>query len=93
MSVLDKSYADFQTSYNGKIGGEPLLSKIDFQKLALIIMMDLLWLDDDDKTLEEDLRIEFETVKQNPAKITCYCLILHVQIMSYNFFSEKVRKM
>lgn len=68
MSVLYKSSADFQTFYYGKIGGEPLSSKNDFQELAPIIVMDLSRQNDAVKISVVDLKIEFEMIKQTPTK-------------------------
>lgn len=69
-SMLYKLYVDFQTPYYRKIGGEPLLSKSGFQKLAPINVVDLSRQDDDIEVPVVNLKILFEMVKQIPTKIT-----------------------
>jgi hypothetical protein len=79
-----KAYTDFQKSYYDRDHSKPLLSKHEFRLLAPIVVVDLSRQNDNVKSSTVDLRVEFETIKNIPAKTTAYCLVLHDQIVTYN---------
>lgn len=92
MSLLYKAYTDFQKSYYDKENPAPL-SKKDFLDFTPIAVIDLSRQIDNVKSVSVDLRVEFETSIDVPAKTTAYCLILHDQVITYNPFSGEVRKL
>lgn len=92
-STLYKAYTDFQISYYGRDGRDPLLSKSVFDKDSPIVVVDLSRQNDNVKSSTCDLRLEFEMTESAPANTAAYCLILHDQVITYNPFNGDVRKM
>ncbi|XP_025405028.1 uncharacterized protein LOC112679450 [Sipha flava] len=92
-ALLYKAYTDFQKSYYDRDNSLPILSKKDFQDFVPIVVVDLSRQNDNVKSSTVDLRIEFETTADVPAKTAAYCLILHDQVITYNPFSGDVRKL
>jgi hypothetical protein len=92
-SLLYKAYTDFQKSYYDRDNSLPLLSRKAFQDFVPIVVVDLSRQNDNVKSATIDLRIEFETTADVPAKTAAYCLILHDQVITYNPFSGDVRKL
>jgi hypothetical protein len=93
MSLLYKAYTDFQKSYYDRSTPSPLLSRKKFQDFTPITVVDLSHQNDNVKSATVDLRVEFETTMDVPAKTSAYCLILHDQVITYNPFSGEVRKL
>jgi hypothetical protein len=92
-SLLYKAYTDFQKSYYDRDNSLPLLSRKTFQDFVPIVVVDLSRQNDNVKSTTVDLRIEFETTANVPAKTAAYCLILPDQVITYNPFSGDVRKL
>jgi len=55
--------------------------------------VDLTRQNDNVKSSNVDLRVEFETLETIPANAAAHCLIVHDQIITYNPFNGNVRKL
>lgn len=90
-SVLYEMYAQFQKSYYYKSDGDPLLSPSDFKHSAPIVVIDCSHQNENLKSGNIDLRIEFETSNPIPEKTAAFCIILHDRTVKYNPLSGSVK--
>lgn len=90
--ILYRMYAMFRESYYGKTGC-PALTFDEYKDKAPLIVIDCSRQNDKIKRGTVNLRIEFKTGKNVPAKTTAYALIIHDRLIEYNVFDDTVNKL
>jgi len=91
-AMLYDMFANYQNSYYGK-DSEPILTKNQYINHMPLIVIDCSKQNESLKSAPVDVRLEFETRENIPAKTTAYCLILHDRIVQYNPISGDVKKL
>ena len=90
--LLYEMYANFQASFYGK-NIEPILNLTSFKNVAPLIVFDCSKQNEILKSAPVDVRLEFESRRDFPAKTTALCLIIHDRIIQYKPISGDVKKM
>lgn len=90
-AILYEMFAQFQQIYYYKNHSEPSLPPNKFLEIAPLVVIDCSRQNERLKGGSVDIRVEFETVKNIPAKTSAYCLILHDRLVKYNPLTNLVR--
>ena len=85
-------FANFQASYYGR-QVEPVFNLTDFKQKVPLIIFDFSKQNESLKSAPVDVRLEFESRKDFPAKTSALCLIIHDRIIQYKPISGDVKKM
>jgi len=88
-ALLYDMYSHFQSEYYSK-EEEPILSRSEFLNYAPLAIINCSRQNELLKTGTLDVRLEFESYENFPARTTAYCLILHDRIVDYSPLSGTV---
>ena len=91
-ALLYEMFAHFQASYYEK-NIEPILNLENFKNKAPLIVFDCSKQSELLKSAPVDVRLEFESRNNFPAKTTALCLIIHDRIIQYKPISGDVKKL
>ncbi|GBP03669.1 hypothetical protein EVAR_67679_1 [Eumeta japonica] len=90
-AVLYDMYLRFQQCYYMK-EPQPLLTAQEFKNNAPIIVVDVSHQNESLNTGPIDIKLEFETATNIPAKTAAYCILMHDRIIEYIPIRGQVRK-
>lgn len=90
--VLYDMFAKFQSSYYQK-DNCPIFTPEEYKQVSPIIVFDCSLKDEAIKESPVDIRLEFETIENVPAKTAAYCLIIHESAVNYHPLSNIVTRL
>jgi hypothetical protein len=82
----------FQESYYGKEEGKPILSPVDFETKAPIVVIDTSKQNDTGISSTIDVSIKIEAM-ENLEGVSAYCFLIHDRIIEYVPLSREVKKL
>jgi hypothetical protein len=85
-------YTSSQESYYWKEEGKPILSPVDFETKAPIIVIDTSKQNNTGTSSTIDVSIEIETM-ENLEGVSAYCILIHDRIIEYVPLSREVKKL
>ena len=91
-TIFYEMFADFQRAYYNEMNC-PSLDYDEFVAKTPLYVIDCSHQDDTLKSGPVDVRLDFETTENFPAKTTAYCLLLHDSLVAYSLLTGNVKRM